>query len=114
MSAFNYITFSGTCVYCKENTQIEVQTHMAASFNGDDQGRFCLFHYNLGETMRWWPANHPEFDQWIDFRAHPTENNTYLEDCYGACKNCDQELIAIIEFKNLTPIALREIRTDEL
>lgn len=114
MSAFNYITFTETCIYCQKSTEFEVQTHMASSFNGNEDGRFCNKYYHLGQKMKWWTSEHPEFDDWVDLDAKQTDNNTYLEQCYGSCKDCKKKLIAIVEFKTLTPMAVIEIQADDI
>ena len=82
MAAYNIIVVDAECPHCHDRGLIDAQTHIAASFDGDATGWFCLREYRTGQKMAWWPEGHPRFEAWAN----------------ATCRHCKTELYAVVEF----------------
>lgn len=114
MGAFNTIKIIHSCPFCKKNTEIVCQTHMASSFDGDYEGRFCHTTYNLGEPMRWWDKKNPLYTNWKEgnfIRRQDLPDNADIESCYSNCSICMQEMYVVILFIDVVPITVIDIGT---
>jgi len=100
VSAFNYVEAKCKCPACKTETTLRAQVHVAASFDGNEQGRFSGKTYRLGEPMAWWLAEDPRHMTWSE-GSDPTHKPHIGEACYAECLGCHAELCAIVEFQDL-------------
>jgi hypothetical protein len=103
MSAFNWIEFIAKCPVCLVSTGIRAQSHIAASFEADDQGRFCQQVYQVGDTMRWWSKDDKRHARWETggVTIHG-DKSSVRECCYANCVAHGDEIYAVLEFSNLT------------
>jgi hypothetical protein len=99
MAAYNWVTFNAACPVCHAQTDIVAQVHVAASYSGDDV-RFHDVTYRIGNKLRWWDREHPDFSAWTE-RGVTTNDNTIRECCYATCANRNDELYVIIEVTDL-------------
>jgi len=106
VSAYNWIDFESRCPVCRAAGRIEAQTHVAASYDGDDTGRFHDRHYALGEPMAWFPAADPRYPQWR-MAGEPSGSDGTVEACYASCAASHHRLCAVVEFVSL--VALRVV-----
>lgn len=108
MGSYNWIDFEAHCPSCKQDSKIEAQCHAASSYDGvGDVKHFHNKHYRFGDPMAWYPRNHKLWSTW----AEPAGNYTasehgIVERCYSTCLSCKADLIAVIEFRDATPIGL--------
>ena len=103
MSAFNWIEASCICPACKSLAILRAQTHIAASYQGNEQGRFSGKTYRLNESLAWWPPADPRYPSWqedCDLAHRPLIE----EACYAECLSCHAELCAVLEFKDLRAV----------
>ena len=114
MSAFNWIVIERTCPQCHRHGVIKAQCHVASSFDGDDGGRFHDREYRVGERMRWWDRADPRFEAWKDDAKSDTANpDRMVECCYASCSMCNAPLFALVEFEDVTPIAVGDVGLEE-
>lgn len=112
MAAFNWIETEMTCPACHEHATIRCQTHIASDFGGDETGRFCHRVFKIGDRMPWYPEGHPEYDTWC-FEGDPWTVEDAREACYSTCQKCQEDLFAVIQFSNFTPIKLLDVGLEE-
>jgi hypothetical protein len=98
MGAHNRIDHEIVCPSCRRLAVIRIQFHYAASFDGDERGRFCDRWYRIGRE----PSD-PRFAQLNEdgIRDDATPGRI-LEYCYSRCRTCDAELFAAVAFQDLT------------
>lgn len=111
MGAFNDILVPDPCPVCGAGMH-SCQTYVAASFSGDENGRFCDGLYAIGERMRWWPESDARYPEWREgsFKARDTlPENTDLDAGYTQCPGCNTWLYVIIRFVDCTPVAIEGI-----
>ena len=108
MSAFNYIEAKYKCPACKTEVRLHAQCHVAASFEGNAQGRFSGKTYQLGESMAWWPAEDPRHKTWRE-GSDPAHQPLVGEACYAECLGCHAELCAIVELKDLKVVRVASV-----
>ncbi len=102
MGLFNTIRFEEECPSCAAPRIFWFQTKYAASMDYDKDGRFALNDYRLGEKMRWWPKDSPEYDLWLPW-GPPRAGITPYEFGVATCQVCGLERFARIEFSELVP-----------
>lgn len=100
MSAFNWIEASCICPACKASATLRAQAHVAASFQGNEQGRFSGRTYHLNESLAWWPTTDPRYLDWLE-GCDPGHRPLIEETCYAECLSCHAGLCAILEFTDL-------------
>jgi len=107
MSAFNWIEFDSKCPVCFVHTPIRAQSHLAASFESDDRGRFCQQVYKLGDTMRWWNKGDKRHEEWVT-GGQPVVGDAMStrECCYATCVAHGDEIYVVFEMSNLV---IREV-----
>lgn len=108
MAAFNWIDFIANCPACQKRTTIRSQAHVAASFDGDETGRFCQRVYTLGEKLPWFPRGHRKYNTW-HHRGDTWKEDDAREACYSTCQSCNAKLYAVIKFVNFTPVKVLDI-----
>ena len=116
MSAYNWISFDSDCPVCQRDTTIKAQTHVASDYDGDDSGRFHDRLYRLGETMRWWPEQHPRFSEWKNegFPNRSERRGDECEEaCYARCEACGAKLCAVIEFRRMSPVRILKLGLED-
>lgn len=112
VGAYNWIKLDNMCPVCGRESAIVCQTHAAASFDGDQTGRFHERAYRLGERMAWWPPDDPRFGSW---RVNGRRDGKYVapgvdeEACYAKCGASGHELYAVIRYRNLVPEAVLDV-----
>lgn len=100
MGLYNSIRFESRCPQCGTST-LQVQCHVATSGTADQEGRFALEVYRLGDRMRWWPILHERWASCFNggdialFKLREA-----IECCYGSCMSCKENIYAIIRFKD--------------
>lgn len=104
MGAFNWVVIEERCPVCQREAAIRCQTHVASSYDGDED-RFQDREYRLGEKMRWWDQADPEYPTWrvlgrIDAKFDPRSAE---EACYSQCSLCGARLYVILRFQDITP-----------
>lgn len=100
MSAFNWIKLHVECPSCLNKINIRCQAHVAASFGGTPS-RFSGNEYLLGESMLWWPNDHPEYERWRgnNLKGHDaSQSETESEACYATCPICNSKLYVVVKF----------------
>lgn len=107
MAAFNYIAFRRICPACSNEVSFVAQTHIASDFEGDASGRFANEVYSLGERMRWFSADHPDFETWKTWGG---ESSSVEEECPATCPNCKTRVVALIRFQDSTPVDIVSLR----
>ena len=100
MSSYNWIEAEGTCPACGEPSIFRTQTHVASSYEGDEQGCFFDRTYKLGEPMAWWPQTDDRYELWSE-HCDPKHCSPLREACYCDCTRCGAGLCVVIEFENL-------------
>ncbi|WP_157603835.1 hypothetical protein [Rhizobacter sp. Root1221] len=105
MSAFNWIEAPCICPACRTSAMLRAQTHVAASFQGNGQGRFSGRTYRLNESLAWWPPTDPRYLSWQE-GCDPAHRPLIEEACYAECLSCHAELCAILEFNDLKAVRI--------
>lgn len=116
MGAFNNIVITGYCPFCEVDKEIECQTHVASSFDGDETGRFCQRSYKLGEPMAWWKNENKMFNSWRNgnyLKGNELPKNIDFESCYSTCVSCKGKLYVIVMFIDLIPRVVIDIGIEE-
>lgn len=115
MAAFNWIIFDNRCPVCSEMTKIRAQTHVASTFEGDEQGRYCNMTYRPKDKMRWWDKGDERYANWTlgGNRVIGDTSDDIRECCYAICSNRNDRLYAIVKFSNLTVEDILEIGPEE-
>jgi hypothetical protein len=109
VGAANDILIDNVCPICGRLAKIRCQTHVATSYAGDNRGRFCLEEYRLGEQMRWWAPDHPEFLHWRerDRCIDPDDDPHVAEEaCYSHCLSCRADLVVVVRYRDLVPVEI--------
>lgn len=113
MGAFNEVEFDATCPVCGQQARIRCQTHMASSMGGDENGRFCLRSYRIGDRMAWWDPADPRYPEWRagNCLEPPCDPDPACdrEACYGQCLRCNAELYVILRVCDLVIVEHLEI-----
>lgn len=112
MAAFNTILLDAICPICRQNASIECQEHVAASFDGNDSGRFCMREYRIGDQLAWWKQDDKKYKSPIPLDAKQAEDDI-LECCYATCQKCNGDLYAVIRFEGLLIKELVELGPEE-
>jgi hypothetical protein len=112
MAAFNWIEMTTRCPVCSETTLVRAQLHIAASFDGDEVGRFCDVSYSVGDKMRWWQGDHPHFHDWM-LIGEQTDTNTVRECCYACCSAAGDRLYLIVEVSDLLIRQIVEVGSED-
>jgi hypothetical protein len=107
MAAFNYIVADVDCPGCKRRTMLRAQTHIASDYEGDEHGRLMGQDYRLGERMRWFAADHADFDTWMTWGC--ALDGRVEELCGGTCEYCGMKVYVLIEFVDVTPTAVLKV-----
>lgn len=102
MSAFNYVEVDEVCPACRQQRKLSAQVHVAASYAGDERGRFHDKTYQLGQAMDWWRAEDPRHAGWAD-GGDPAHRSPVQEACYATCSGCQAQLCVILEFDGPRP-----------
>ena len=113
MGAYNNILLPNVrCPVCGEITDVTAQTHFASSYDGDDTGRFALRTFRLGEAMPWFPKESPKFGDWRKGAVSIVQvgDGRLQECCYSDCQAHGDQLYAVIEFVDMTPVRLVALR----
>jgi hypothetical protein len=114
VAAFNWVEFESQCPVCSQNTKIRVQCHIAASFEGDDRGRFCRKNYRVGEKLHWWHSNHENYRKWgIGGQSTGGNPRSVLECCYASCVASGDKLYVVLEITDLEIRKVHEIGPDQ-
>jgi hypothetical protein len=114
MAAFNWIELESTCPVCSEATIIRAQSHVAASFESDEQGRFCQRTYKLGDKMRWWPRGNNDYDKWmIGGKKEIEDPDSVRECCYATCVAHADRLYVVLAIADLVVRGVLEIGPEE-
>ena len=103
MAAYNWIEIESLCPVCRRQAVIRAQAHIAASFDGDDSGRFCDRTYRLGQRMPWFARSHRNYADWQLDPDSPAEESDAREACYSECTACGAELFVVIQFREFVP-----------
>jgi hypothetical protein len=102
MAAFNWIEFEEKCPVCLVMTCIRAQSHIAASFEGDNHGRFCQQTYRVGEKMRWLGDGNNNYNKWMTTGAGVVrQEGAVFECCYANCIANGDRLYAVVKVENL-------------
>src|SRR6218665_807698 len=109
MGAYNWILSRQKCPACHQITTIKSQLHIAASFDGDESGRFCNREYYLGETMSWFKGPGTPRNCETGNKKEPELPGTDTECCYSSCSNCNFEGYVIVSLKQLKLISITAI-----
>ena len=109
MAAFNNIIIQDTCPFCKSKTTIICQTHIASSFDGIGNERFCNNAYELNQKMHWWEENSKKYDSWKENSEVESANDIAEEECFSECQKCNKEFLVSILFKKLVPTLVKNI-----
>ena len=111
MGAYNWIITGDICPACFQPVELEVQTHVASSYDGDETGRFFDGRYRLGERMRWWPPRHKQYPQWrVNGKMEgPSEGEEDWECCCATCPLCKAELIVLLRFEGTRSEGVEQI-----
>ena len=112
MGAFNWIVIDSACPVCGVTGEIEAQTHIASSYEGDSSGRFSGRTYHMGERMAWWEPEDQRYRSWAEGSddLHP---GSVVEACYSSCKSCGSDLYAVIEFRDLVPFQTQDVGLED-
>lgn len=114
MSAFNWVEFDDGCPVCGETTLIRAQCHLAASFEGDERGRFSGNTYRLGQELFWWDDNREGKPPWYEGGVPVSARvDTVRECCYASCVVRGHNLFAVVEFSNKRATRVIEIGPEE-
>jgi hypothetical protein len=107
VGAYNWIDFEGNCLHCGETGPIRCQTHVAATYSGDETGMFHGRTYRVGERMAWWPDR----QDWRDsfYAVSQLDPSEVEEACIGHCGSCGSELCVVIRFRDRAPVEIRAI-----
>lgn len=114
MAAFNWVEISSICPTCSARTSIRAQSHVAASFENDSQGRFCLQEYKVGDRMRWWRKGENKYEEWkASAQNVAADHQSVQECCYASCVAKGDRLFVILEFSDLIVKKVIEIGKEE-
>lgn len=117
MSAFNWIEFRAKCPVCNhEDKTLKSQTHVASSYDGDDNERFHDHVYTIGQKMRWFSEPDNRFADWKQgnyIKQNLLPDNKDIECCYTTCTYCNAQLYAVVEFENCIPFRITQIGLEE-
>ncbi|MEK8033810.1 hypothetical protein AACH06_23550 [Ideonella sp. DXS29W] len=108
MGAFNIIEAPCICPACQAEAVISAQAHVAASFLGDESGRFSGRTYRLSERMAWWPEMDAKHGAWPE-GGDPSQRPLIREACYAKCTRCHAALCAVVEFQDLAAVRLVQV-----
>ncbi len=110
MAAFNWVEVRIKCPVCSEATLIRAQVHIAASFDGNSEGRFCNSIYSIGDKMRWWDECDARFNDWM-LGSESVFNGagSATECCYASCSAHNDRLYAIVEVVKLRVHGILEL-----
>jgi hypothetical protein len=106
MGAFNWIVIERICPACNQPASIHCQTHIAASYDGDETGRFHNRKYRIGEPMAWWTTEHKNYSEWRECGEPDQPPDSAVEACYAECKECGADLFAVIRFEHLKAVEI--------
>ncbi len=110
MVAFNLIQISALCPSCCKIADIECQTHVASSFDGQGIYRFCNTVYHVGDIMNWYDRQHPLFESWKQGNCKiALPGNTDVECCFGTCSFCNTGCYVVIYFHNCSILKIKGI-----
>ncbi len=112
MSAYNDLLVDAVCPSCAQRESLRFQMHTAASFDGDESGRFCLREYGLGERLAWWPPSDSRHSTWLESADDTATSPTPTEFCYGECTRCQAHLTAQVLYRDLRPTEIRDLALD--
>jgi hypothetical protein len=62
--------------------------------------------------MRWWSEDSPHYVDWREDSREKIEDDTPQrceEACYADCEECKVELCVVVEFVDVTPVAVLSI-----
>lgn len=111
MGAYNWLKFEARCPACGRIAELRAQIHVAASYNGDETGRFFGRTFQLGERMPWFPHDHKKYlKEWDASDGVLTPLGSGHEESCAYCLSCESELIVTVEFNNLVPIGVSKLR----
>ena len=79
---------------------MRAQTHIASDYEGDAVDRFMNHEYKIGERMRWFDRDHPDYASWKTWGG---EGSTVVEECHAVCGSCGTALQVAIEFTDVSP-----------
>ena len=115
MSAFNWVVIENVCPVCNRMATVRCQTHVASSFGGAADGRFQDRDYRLGERMRWWRVDDPDYPTWRvqGRKGAPLQDDAAEEACHSVCTLCGARLYVILRFEDLTPRAVLGLGPEE-
>lgn len=102
--AYNYLVIdAATCPACKEVSRMVFQLHLGASFRGDKSSRFCMLTYRVGDTLKWWPLEDLQAEDWKDITGIKVDldSGRCEEVCSGACERCREGLVARVRVEQV-------------
>src|SRR5690349_19639357 len=112
MGAYNWILVDADCPACSSRTRIRCQTHVASDYGGIG-GRFFDREFTLGQTMPWWPRDHPQWTAWQLPGGDAVTGEEFDEACYSSCTACGAELAVVIHFEHCTPTSVLSVSREE-
>jgi hypothetical protein len=114
MGAYNWIDHEIVCPSCRRLAVIRIQFHYAASYDGDERGRFHDRWYRIGESLCRFEPSDPRFAQLNEdgIRDDATPGRI-LEYCYSRCRTCDAELFAAVAFQDLTILEVLHVGPEQ-
>ena len=118
MAAYNWLAVDTACPACESLGTLRAQTHVGASFAGDEQGRFCHATYRVGERMRWYPPEHARYATWRaelwTTKPDGLADNEDIECCTAECSACaSHELWLLVRFRDLAAVEVLGAGTTE-
>lgn len=110
MSARNWILSRQKCPACDQITTVKSQLHIAASFDGDESGRFCNREYYLGDRISWFNGPDSRQKHWeAGNKKEPDLPGLDTECCYSSCSACHFEGYVIITLEQLKLVSITAI-----
>ncbi len=102
MGAYNWILIDAICPNCGKTSVICAQTHVGATYSGNDNTRFHDNYYKPGDMLLWFDRAHPSYHQWKQGNhINVLPDNLESECCYSKCTTCKLECYAVVAFNDL-------------
>ena len=101
MGAYNWVLSQQRCPACRQLSTIKSQLHIAASFDGDENGRFSNREYHLGDTLNWFTGTRLEKAYDNSYKITPDPPGVATECCYSTCNSCNFEGFVIVTLQQL-------------
>jgi hypothetical protein len=105
MSAFNTIVILSQCPACGQVANVKCQTHVASLYAENLSGIIEPREYALGESLVAKAVHSRRVAEWL----LNVRGEQFSECCYADCEMCHAALFAVIDFSELTPVAVRRV-----